>query len=430
MNSWSAIFYFSIVSAAMMLSMMGLLFVVAMPGSDRWSKRFFLYHFIALLACCVTCLIDMILVDHSNSNWATFFLMLVECLLLAVPIPMLMVYLLHCCGENIRTSRLLFIELGLYAVYIALLAGSRSIGIFSYYASYGWYDRGPRYSLLLLPVIAAMLVNLLSVVQRRKQLSRKIFLSFLVAILPVTVALFVQLFIDVLPFVDICYVLSAVVMYVLSLSDQIERDLRQQREITRQQQEIAHQRANIMVLQMRPHFIYNTMMSIYSLCNLDPQKARKVTMDFTNYLRKNFDAVASDSTIPFTAELEHTRAYLAVEQVQHEEMLVVEYDTPFTSFRVPPLTLQPLAENAVKHAMNPYAGPLHVTIRTRHTEAGSVITVEDNGPGFDPSDESKPHTTLENIRQRLEMMCGGRLTITSDDSGTLVEITIPDRSPE
>ena len=108
----------------------------------------------------------------------------------------------------------------------------------------------------------------------------------------------------------------------------------------------------------------------------------------------------------------------------------MEYDTPFTSFRVPPLTLQPLAENAVKHAMNPYVGPLRVTIRTRHTEAASVITVEDNGPGFDPSDDSKPHTTLENIRQRLEMMCGGRLTIASDDGGTRVEITIPDRPPE
>ena len=71
-----------------------------------------------------------------------------------------------------------------------------------------------------------------------------------------------------------------------------------------------------MVLQMRPHFIFNTMMSIYSLCNQDPQKARQVTMDFTNYLRKNFNAVASDSTIPFSAELEHTRAYLAVEQVR------------------------------------------------------------------------------------------------------------------
>ena len=107
----------------------------------------------------------------------------------------------------------------------------------------------------------------------------------------------------------------------------------------------------------------------------------------------------------------------------------MEYDTPFTSFRIPPLTLQPLAENAVKHGMNPYAGPLRVRIRTRHTDAGGVITVEDNGPGFDPADRSKPHTTLTNIRQRLEMMCGGKLEITPRaGGGTTVTVTIPDRN--
>ncbi|MDO5456577.1 MAG: histidine kinase, partial [Eubacteriales bacterium] len=70
-------------------------------------------------------------------------------------------------------------------------------------------------------------------------------------------------------------------------------------------------RASVMVLQMRPHFIYNTLMSIHGLCRIDPQKARQVTKDFTDYLRKNFNAVASDSPIPFSSELEHTRAYLA-----------------------------------------------------------------------------------------------------------------------
>jgi LytS/YehU family sensor histidine kinase len=93
-----------------------------------------------------------------------------------------------------------------------------------------------------------------------------------------------------------------------------------------------------------------------------------------------------------------------VEQAQYDDMLAVEYDTPFTRFRLPPLTLQPLVENAVKHGMDPYAGPLCVSIQTRQTGSGIEITVSDNGRGFDPSSESIPHTTLANIRQRLEMM--------------------------
>ena len=216
-------------------------------------------------------------------------------------------------------------------------------------------------------------------------------------------------------------------MYGFILSDQVERDLRRQREIAAQQREIAQQRASIMVLQMRPHFIYNTMTSIYCLCSRDPEKAQRVVMDFTTYLRKNFTAVASDAPVPFTSELDHTRAYLAVEQAQYAKSLIVEYDTPHTFFRVPPLTLQPIVENAIKHGRDPNADPLRISIRTRHTDAGAEIMVEDNGPGFDPSDESKPHTTLNNIRQRLEMMCGGSMTIQPrEGGGTVVKVTIPD----
>ena len=73
--------------------------------------------------------------------------------------------------------------------------------------------------------------------------------------------------------------------------------------------------------------------------------------------------------------------------------------------------LSNIVENAIKHGRDPNADPLFISIRTRKTDSGTVIIVEDNGPGFDPSDESKPHTTLNNIRQRLEMMCEGGMTI-------------------
>ena len=182
-----------------------------------------------------------------------------------------------------------------------------------------------------------------------------------------------------------------------------------------------------MVLQMRPHFIYNTMTSIYCLCGQDPDLAKKVIMDFTSYLRKNFTAIASDTMIPFESELEHTRAYLAVEQAQYTDSLFVDYDTPHTFFRVPPLTLQPIVENAVVHGRDPFAGPFHISIRTRKTDSGSEIVVADNGSGFEPVDDSEPHLALNNIRQRLNIMCGGSLSITpNEDGGTIVTITIPD----
>ena len=236
-------------------------------------------------------------------------------------------------------------------------------------------------------------------------------------------AMFIHFFVSVFGLLAIAIVIGALSMLSIILSDQIGQYLHQQREI-------AHQRTNIMVLQMRPHFIYNTMMSIYYLCKQNPDLAQQVTLDFTTYLRKNFTAIASEEPIPFTAELEHTRAYLAVEQAQYDEMLVVDYDTPVTNFRLPPLTLQPIVENAVKHGMDPDDAPLHIYIRTRHTGYGSEIVVTDNGRGFDPNDNSDPGIALNNIRQRLEMMCGGSLAITPGDSGgTVVTVTIPGSNP-
>ncbi|MBR1659684.1 MAG: histidine kinase, partial [Oscillospiraceae bacterium] len=354
-----------------------------------------------------------------------------ESLLLLLPLPMLTVYLLHCCGENIRASMLLRVVLGLWAVCLVLLISLLFTDAVFYILPDRNYSRGPLFPLVLLPIIATALLNLAGAIQRRDRLSRKAFLSFLIALLPMTGALLVHLFVDVTPLIDICNVLSAHSMYSLILSDQMEQDLRRQREITEQQREIANQRASIMVLQMRPHFIYNTLTSIYCLCSQDPKLAQRIVMDFTTYLRKNFTAVASARPIPFSSELEHTRAYLSVEQARFPSSLRVEYDTPHTWFRVPPLTLQPIVENAVKHGRDPCAGLFTISIRTRKTDSGTEIVVADNGRGFSPGDDSDEHIALKNIRQRLALMCGGSLTITANDGGgTVVTITIPDSAAE
>lgn len=116
----------------------------------------------------------------------------------------------------------------------------------------------------------------------------------------------------------------------------------------------------------------------------------------------------------------------SVEQALYNNSLLVDYDTPHTLFRIPPLTLQPIVENSVKHARNPYIGPLRISIQTKKTDYGSEIIVKDSGRGFDPARDSEPGIVLDNIRQRLEMMCGGSLKIMSrDGGGTVVTVTIP-----
>ena len=195
-----------------------------------------------------------------------------------------------------------------------------------------------------------------------------------------------------------------------------------------QQRKIADQRASIAVLEMRPHFIYNTMTSIYYLCEQDAQKAQQVTLDFTTYLRKNFNAITNKDPIPFIEELEHTRAYLAVVKAQFEDNLVVTFDTPHTSFRLPPLTLQPLVENAVKYGMDSDAPEaLSVSIKTEKTNTGNILVVEDNGPGISQDDNNEPHIALKNIRERLSAIDATLAISSHENGGTIINIFIPDK---
>lgn len=435
MSGWTGSLDAFVLGASSLLSVIGLWFAAVIPGIDRWSRRFFMFYFVIFMLCCLSWAAELAFQHYAAPVAAFYLLLLFETLLLSLPLPMLTVYLLHCCSEDMRSSGLLRAVLCFWAVLVVLLACTPLIGGIVYVTPENQYFHGPLYALVQAPAILILLLNLAGAVRRRARLSHKAFLGFVVAQVPMAAVLIVNVFVDVTPLFELSYVLSALAMYSLVLSDQIEQDRRRQREIARQQREIAeqqreiaHARASVMVLKMRPHFIFNTLMSIHSLCSLDPQKAQQVTADFTDYLRRNFKAVASGSAVPFSTELEHTRAYLAVEQAQYDDMLSVDYDVAFTSFHLPPLTLQPLVENAVKHGMNPDAGPLRIVVRARRTDAGSEVVVEDDGPGFDPAVADDPHTTLPNIRQRLQMTCGGTLEITPrEGGGAMVKVTIPRR---
>ena len=235
-------------------------------------------------------------------------------------------------------------------------------------------------------------------------------------------AMVFQMWIYGLSFIIFATTVSAAIMLLFIINDQTDEHLRQA-------EENARQRTSIAVLQMRPHFIYNTMMSIYYLIEQDAEKARQVTLDFTSYLRKNFTAVAKEDTIPFVEELEHTRAYLAVEKVRFEDRLFVEFDTPHTMFRLPPLTLQPIVENSVKYGVDPELDPLHISVSTRETDDGFEVVVDDTGPGFGFSDNNEPHVALANISERLRIMCGGRLSIAPREGGGIsVTVFIPKKS--
>ena len=426
MNDWLTLGAFMLSGAMFALTLLGLGVAAALPLTDRWSKRWFIVFFTILLIVIGVYFTDLIVYQRQDlaavERAVAFSEFLFTSALMIMPTP----YLLHCCGEGLRKSRLFLAVCGLWGVFLTLLVASQFTGFIYSVTPDNIFIVGDGFMPTLSLLTAVMVLNVVGVIRRRRMLTKRTFIAFLVYLVPMTAAMTLHAVVVNAIFIDAALVVCAVSMFAFILSDQVARSIRQQREILRQQREIANQRAGLMVLQMRPHFIYNTMMSIYYLCEQDPQKAQQVTLDFTTYLRRNFTAVASDEPIPFSEELEHTRAYLAVEQARFDDKLFVTIDAPATRFRLPPLTLQPLVENAVKHGMDPDGGALHISIRTRETASGMELCVEDDGPGVDPADDGGPHVALGNIRQRLEMTCGGTLEIAPrKGGGTTVRVKIP-----
>ena len=198
--------------------------------------------------------------------------------------------------------------------------------------------------------------------------------------------------------------------------------------------ELQESRISIMLSQMQPHFIFNTLNTIYHLCEIDPEVARSTINSFSTYLRNNIDNLDRREMIHFDKEISFVKAYLDIEKVRFDDELQITFDLPITNFKIPVLTVQPIVENAVKHGTSKKEGVSALSISTRETITCYEIEIRDTGVGFDtnyqPNDEYK-HIGIVNVRQRLKNLCDGTLTIESTlGEGTTAIISIPKKEEQ
>ncbi|WP_051200517.1 sensor histidine kinase [Butyrivibrio sp. XPD2002] len=183
----------------------------------------------------------------------------------------------------------------------------------------------------------------------------------------------------------------------------------------------------IMMSQIQPHFMYNTLSTIQALCLTDPKKAFTTAEKFGTYLRNNIGSLNKNSLIPFNQEFEHTRVYSEIEMIRFPNIRI-DYDIEDDDFELPALTLQPIVENAIRHGVRiRKTGSIWITVKTE--DGFHVITVRDNGKGFDVEKlkaSGEEHFGLKTIKTRLENLCGGDLSVESTiDVGTMVTVKVP-----
>ena len=192
--------------------------------------------------------------------------------------------------------------------------------------------------------------------------------------------------------------------------------------------------------QISPHFLFNTLNTIVSLVRIDPAKARKLLVSLSHFLRQNL-TVTTHTKIMLEQELRHVKAYLAIEEARFVDRLTIIYDIDDGAIHqcIPPLTLQPLVENAMKHGFKDKEENCLLNITIRKTENITYISVKDNGKGMSKElanqlsqtpiqSEKGSGLAIYNVNRRLTMMFGeaAALKIASEpDKGTDISFSIP-----
>jgi hypothetical protein len=205
------------------------------------------------------------------------------------------------------------------------------------------------------------------------------------------------------------------------------------------QRQAAESRLRLLEAQLEPHMFFNTLANLHVLIGLDPPRAQAMLDQLVSFLRATLSASLAIEH-PLRAEFARTRDYIALMQVRMEDRLQAHFDLPpeLEEIRVPPLLLQPLVENSIKHGLEPSITGGRIEVAARRDSGSLVITVRDTGVGIDTTDTNGERPKgrdgsgfgLQQVRERLATHYGTKasftLTVADDqEGGTLAVVRVP-----
>lgn len=191
--------------------------------------------------------------------------------------------------------------------------------------------------------------------------------------------------------------------------------------------------------QINPHFLFNSLAVIGCLCRVQPDKARELIQHLANFFRKNLNT--NKQVVSLETELDHVKSYVEIELARFQEKLEVEYKIDEAAdCYIPPLTLQPIIENSIKHGLLPKKNGGKIIISAERVDTETVIHISDNGVGMDESkiarllsddNSNTDNIGIYNVNKRLKGIFGKQYGLSIQSSmneGTSVTIRIPGSS--
>ncbi len=182
--------------------------------------------------------------------------------------------------------------------------------------------------------------------------------------------------------------------------------------------------------QINPHFLFNVLNTMTSLIRTNPEKAREVTIDLSNYLRYNLDN--NLKSVELIKELNQIDTYIKIEKARFGEKLNIIYDVDESlyNFQIPSLIIQPLVENSIKHGILKKRDKGFVKIIVKKIDKDIEVAIEDDGVGIEQvvidnlDKKIEENIGLKNVHQRLKLLYGEGLNITKLEQGTRIKFKI------
>ena len=182
--------------------------------------------------------------------------------------------------------------------------------------------------------------------------------------------------------------------------------------------------------QINPHFLFNVLNTMTSLIRTNPEKAREVTIDLSNYLRYNLDN--NLKSVELIKELNQIDTYIKIEKARFGEKLNIVYDVEESlyNFQIPSLIIQPLVENSIKHGILKKRDKGFVKIIVKRVDKDIEVAIEDDGVGIEQAvidnldKKIEENIGLKNVHQRLKLLYGEGLNITKLEQGTRIKFKI------
>ena len=238
-----------------------------------------------------------------------------------------------------------------------------------------------------------------------------------------------------LHFVDLAFGFSSLILFGMIFVEQrrilLMREewlLAERNRLAEEKEEMTQMEIQLVLTQIQPEFLKETLETISGLCDTDTEAARNGVSVFADYLRGNMRSLDRYEPVFFEGHLPHIRNFLYLENLKFGKRLQYRFDFETVDFAIPSLCIQPLLENAVRYGIAPL-GSGTVILRTRREKDCILVEVEDDGAGFTydrDRDLKGAYPGIHAVRSRIARQSRGSLEILSSPGrGTLARIRIP-----